>query len=79
MLKHCGVETHGIQKWDPPTPEEALFISGMKKSIFINPFLLKEKELPDIVDILEYTKRTVYGMRKFFQITVLPKKENKSY
>ena len=35
-LKHCGVETHGSQKWSPLDPEEALLIPGGGDIIFIN-------------------------------------------
>ena len=36
-LKHCGVETHVSRKWEPLTPEEALFIMGRGDIIFIYP------------------------------------------
>ena len=68
-LKHCGVETHGSRKWDPPPPEEEFFIPGRGDNILINPFLLRAELSSDIVAILKCTKRTESGMRIFFQIT----------
>ena len=66
--KHCGVETHGSRKWDPPPPEEEFLIAGRGDIIFIYPFLLGSELSSDIVAILESTKRMESWMRTFLQI-----------
>ena len=77
-LKHCGVDTNGSLKWDPPPPEEEFFIPGRGDRNFINPFLLRAELSPDIVANLECTKSTESGMRNFFQITTTQNQEEKS-
>ena len=68
-LKHCGVETCGSRKWDPPLLEDTFLIPVRGNIIFINKFLLRAESLSDIVAILEYTKRTESRMRTFYYIT----------
>ena len=51
-LNHCGLETHKIKKWDPPTLAEVFLIPESGDSIFINPFLLKIELSSDIVSDL---------------------------
>ena len=56
-LNHCGLDTQGIQNWDPPPPWEELFIPGKGDSIFIKPFLLKTELSSKIVSNLECNNR----------------------
>ena len=74
-LKQCGVETHGSPNWDSPPPEEDF--SGRGDIIFINPFFLRYELLPDIVAILECTKRTESSMRTFPHNNVPQNQEKK--
>ena len=67
--KHCGVETHGSQKWDPQPPEDEFLIPGRGDRTFINPFLLRDELSSAIMAILECTQMWESGMKTFFQIT----------
>ena len=49
----------------PPTSGGSIFIPGGGDIIFINPFLLRQELSPNIVAILECTKRMEYGMQSF--------------
>ena len=76
-LKHCAVETHGSQKWDPPPHLlRKNFYSRRGDSIFRNSFLLRVDLSPEIVAILECTKRTESGIQTFLQITAPQNQED---
>ena len=75
-MKHCGVETHGSRKWDPPPHKGEYFIPERGDSIFINPSL-KDRTIALYHGYFRIYQEKEIWDTEFFQIIVPQNQGNK--